>query len=295
LELEFSDYLKTIRQNLRLGSTEEKEIIQELETHVEDRYQEMQNIGLSEEESLEKCLRLLGSARMVASQIYGVHSQGTWRQALLAAMPHLFFALLFTLDWLVGITWLPVMLAVVVGIVFYGWYHGKPTWLFPWLGYSLLPVVAAGVSLLYLPRGWSWVTLILYVPLVLWLSCFIAIKFIRRDWLYSTLMLLPVPTFLGWFLASEQGTKFPDFRLGFLYEFAPWTGLTFLVLAISVTLFIRLKNRWLRMVALSLSGLVTLTVMTLASNRLNLVAFFGLAVLLLSFILVPAYVEHRVR
>jgi hypothetical protein len=294
LSIELSQYLQTVRQNLRLDPREEREILREIEAHVEDKCQEMRNTGLSEEEALDKCLRLLGNARIIARQIYEAHNQTTWRHALLAALPHLFLALLFTLNWFVGVNWLLIILGVVVGIAVYGWYHGKPAWLFPWLGYSLLPVVAIGLSLLYLPTGWSWVTLVLYIPLVLWLSSLIAMKFIRRDWLYSTLMLLPVPTFVGWFLASNT-PRLTDFRLGFLYENAPWPGLTFLVLAVSVTLFIRLKHRWMRVVALSICGLTTSTVVILASNRLGLAAFCGLTVLMLSFLLVPAFVEHRVR
>jgi len=294
IRAELSSYLRKIKENLHLDAASEKEIIQELETHVEDCCLEMQESGLSEEEAIENSLQLLGSAKMVAHQIYEVHSQGTWRQALLAGMPHLFFAALFALNWLTGASWVPVLLIVIAGVVFYGSLHSKPTWLFPWLGYALFPVAAAGASLLYLPQGWPWLTLILYVPLVLWLCCFIIIKFIKRDWLYATLILVPVPTFVGWFLASGQ-VVFPDLKLGFLYDFAPWTGFTFLIMGVSVTLFVRLKNRWLRITALIIPGLMSATVITLASNRLGFWAFLGLLLLMLSFILVPAYIDHHVR
>lgn len=294
LHVEIRRYLQSIRENLRLDPASEKEIIRELEDHVEDSCREMRQSGLSEEEAMENSLRLLGSAKTVARQIYEIHSRGTLKQALLAGMPHLFFAALFALEWLTGVTWLPILLFVIAGIVIYGLLHGKPTWLFPWLGYALFPVAAAGVYLLYLPKGWPWLTLILYVPLVLWLFCFIIIKFIRHDWLYATLMLLPVPTFIGWFLASGI-TVLPDIKLGFLYDFAPWTGFTFLVLGLSVILFIWLENRWLRIAALICSALISALVITLASSYLGFVAFMGLSLLMISFMLVPAYIEHRVR
>ena len=166
----------------------------------------MREAGMSDEEAARKCVGLLGSAKMVARQIYEAHSQGTWRQALLAALPHLFFALLFALKWW-DIGWLPVMLGLTFGIAIYGWCHGRPTWLFPWLGYSLFPVVVAGLLLLYLPTGWAWVTILLYVPLVLWLLCYITIKTIKSDWLYSALMLLPIPSLIGWFLAAKMENR----------------------------------------------------------------------------------------
>ena len=292
---ELNHYLDNLRDNLRLDPSSEREVLHELETHVEDRFQELQEAGLSGEEAAEECVGLLGSAKLVARQIYEAHSQGTWRQALLASVPHLFFALLFALKWLVGIGWLPVMLGLVLGIAIYGWCHGKPTWLFPWLGYSLLPVVVAGLLLLYLPQGWAWLTILLYVPLVLWLLCYITIRAIKRDWLYSALMLLPVPSIVGWFLAVEQEGGFSGFSFERLHDFAPWTGLSFLVLAVTVATFIRLRQRWLKVTVLVTSGLLTLTMVTFSSSRLGLFAFFVLILLMLSFLLVPAFLERRMR
>ncbi len=295
LETELSHYLDSVRDNLKLDPSSEREIIDELVTHVEERYQEMREAGLSDKEATSECIGLLGSAKLVARQIYETHSQGTWRQALLASMPHLFFASLFALKWWWGIGWLPVLLGAIFVIVIYGWCHGKPAWLFPWLGYSLLPVVVAGLFLLYLPKGWAWVTILTYIPLVLWLLCYITIKTINKDWLYSALMLLPVPSIIGWFLAVEQGGGFPGFGLEHLYDFAPWAGLNFLVLAVAVATFIRLRQRWLKVVALGISGLITLSMVTFASSRLGLFAFISLALLMVSFLLVPAILEHKLR
>ncbi len=292
---EWYRYLVDLKDRLRLDPSSEREIVHELEMHVEDRFQELREDGLSDEEAARQSVGLLGSAKLLARQIYEAHSQGTWRQALLASMPHLFFASLFALKWLVGIGWLPVMLVAVFGIVLYGWFHGKPTWLFPWLGYSLFPVVVAGLLLLYLPKGLAWVTILLYIPLVLWLLCYITIKSINRDWLYSALTLLPVPTFIGWFLAVEQEVRFSGFSLEYLHHFAPWTGLSFLILAITVAAFIRLRKRSLKIMVLVASGLLTLTMVTFASSRLGLFAFLGLALLMLSFLLVPALMDRQIR
>jgi len=292
---ELRRYLQSIKDDLKLDPASEKEVIRELEAHVEDSCQEMQDAGLPEGEALEKCIKLLGPANTVARQIYEVHNQGTWRQALLAAMPHFFFAAMFALKWWMGVAWLPVMFAVILGIGLYGWCHGKPTWLFPWLSYSLIPVVAAGMSLLYLPPAWSWVTLAIYIPLVLWLLSFITIKFLRRDWIYSALMLLPTSAFVGWFLAAGQKAQYPSFRIDFMYDYAPWNGLTFMVLAVAVALFIRLRQRSLRIAALIVSGLIVSLVTILVSNVLGLTAFISLAVLILSFLLVPAFVGNKLK
>jgi hypothetical protein len=291
-----SHYLDSVRENLRLDRSLEREVIQELETHIEDELQELKEAGLSEEEATNTCLKLLGSAKLVARQIYEAHSQGSWTQALFAAMPHLLFGLLFALDWWRGIGWLLGMLVLVLSIAVYGWWRGKPAWLFPWLGYSLLPVVFAGLLLLYLPQGWSWVAILLYIPMALAFLYAITLKTIKRDWLYSSLMLLPLPIIIGWFLAIEPVNEFPENWLQHLQDFAPWIGLSFLALGVAVATFIRLRKRWLRVSVLVVSGLLTLTMVAYyAEGRLSIPALLILIIVMLILLLSPALVERRLR
>ncbi len=291
-----SHYLDIVRANLKLDSSLEREVIQELETHIEDELQELKQSGLSDEEATSTCLSLLGSAKMVARQIYETHSQGSWTQALFAAMPHLLFGLLFALNWWRGIIWLLGMLVLVLAVVVYGWWRGKPAWLFPWLGYSLLPVVSAGLLLLYLPAGWSWLAILIYIPMALLLVCAITTRTIKRDWLYSSLMLLPLPVIIGWFLAVEPGAKLPDYWLQRLHDFGPWIGLSFLALAITVVAFIRLRKRWLKVSLLVLSGLITLTLVAFyADGRLSIPALLMLIIVMLIMLLSPALVERLLR
>jgi len=291
-----SHYLDSVKENLRLDHSSQREVIQELEAHIEDEVQDLRESGLSEEEAASTCLTLLGSAKMVARQIYEAHSQGSWTQALLAATPHLLFALLFVLNWWQGVGWLLGMLALVLVMAVYGWWRGKPAWLFPWLGYSLVPVVAAALLLLYLPRSWSWVAILFYLPLALWLLYAITVQTIKRDWLYTSLMLLPVPTIVGWFLAIEPINQLPEDWLQRMQDFAPWIGLTFLALGVTVATFIRLRKRWLRVSVLVVSGLITLTMVAYyTEGRLSITAFLILMVVMLLVLLSPSLVERTVR
>ncbi|MFB0559109.1 MAG: permease prefix domain 1-containing protein [Dehalococcoidales bacterium] len=291
-----SQYLNSIRDNLRLDPPSEREVINELETHIEDELEELKEAGLSEEEAANTCVRLLGSAKLVARQIYEAHSQGTWRQALLASMPHLLFGLLFALNWWRGISWLLAMLVLTLGTAVYGWWRGKPTWLFPWLGYSLLPVVIAGLLLLYLPKGWAWLAIILYIPLAAWLVYAITVQTIKKDWLYSSLMLFPIPIIIGWFIAVRLEGRFPEFSIERLHDFASWVGLSFLALGVSVAIFIRLRQRRLKVAILIISGLLTLTMVAgYAWSQFGLHTFLALILLMLSIFLVPALLERRIR
>lgn len=291
-----SHYLDSVRDYLRLDFSSEREVINELKTHIEDKLQELREAGLSEEEAANTCVKLLGSAKLVARQIYEAHSQGTWRQALLASTPHLLFALLFALNWWQSIGWLLVVLGLVLVMTVYGWWHGRPAWLFPWMGYSLLPAAVAGLLLLYLPKGWSWVAIVLYVPLALWLLYAITIRTIKRDWLYSTLMLLPVPVIVGWFLALEQEGRFPELSLEHIRNLAPWIGLSFLALAITAATFVRLRQRWLKVAVLLISGLLTLIMVACyTEGRLGIPVLLILMLVMVGLFLTPALLERKVR
>jgi len=290
-----SRYLDTVKANLRIGLSDEREVIDELETHIEDTLQDLREAGLSEEEAANRCVVLLGSAKLLARQIYEAHSQYTWRQTLLASMPHLLFGLLFALNLWQSIGWLLVALVLIISTVAYSRCRSKPTWLFSWLGYSLLPVVIAGLFLLFLPKGWSWLAILIYIPLALLLVYSIYVQTIKRDWLYSSLMLLPVPTIIGWLLAMEPTGKFPEYNVERINDFATWIGLSFLALALAVAMFMRLRRRWLKVAVLFTSGLLTLAMVAYyADGKLGLVTFLVLISLMLGLFVTPALLERKV-
>lgn len=293
---ELSHYLDNIKYNSKLGHADEREVISELEAHIEDRLEELTESGLSEEEAIKTCLGQMGSATSVARQIYEAYSQDNWQQVLLASMPHLLFGSLFVLNWWHHIGWLLVMLSLIVSTTIYGWWHGKPAWVFSWLGYALLPVLAVGLLLIYLPRGWSLLAIPLYLPLASWWLFHIVIQTTRRDWLFSSLMLLPIPIIIGWFLAVSPGARFTEYSLQRVNYFAPWIGLSFLTLALTIAAFIRLRQRWLRIGLLAISGLLTLTLVVYYTNgRLNTLTFAGLMLVMWGVFLVPPLLEHRLR
>ena len=291
-----NQYLDSIRDNLRLDLQSETEVISELQTHIEDNVDEMKESGLSEEEAANACIKLFGSAKLVARQIYETHSQGSWKQALLASIPHLLFALLFALNWWQGIGWVVVTLSIVLSIAIYGWLRGRPIWLFPWLGYSLIPVIAAGLLLLYLPRVLSWVAILIYIPFALWLVYSVTIRTIKRDWLYSALTLLPLPIIIGWSLAVGQEGKFPKFSPEYIDHFGHWIGLSFLALACTAAIFIRLRKRWLRATLLFVSQFIILIMVTCyAEGRLGLTASSVIALIMVGLLTGLALADKRTR
>jgi hypothetical protein len=293
---EFTNYLESIKYTSKLSPSDEREVISELETHIEDKLQELTDSGLSEEEAIETCLVQLGSPTTVARQIYEAYSQGSWKHVLLASIPHLLFGALFALNWWHHIGWLIIALSLVLGITIYGWWHGKPNWVFSWLGYSLLPVLAVGILLLYLPKGWSLLAIPVYLPLASWWLIHIIIQTTKKDWLLSSLMLLPIPIIIGWFLAISPTGRFTEYSIQQIYALAPWIGLSFITLALTIATFLRLRQRYLKIGLLVASGILTLTLVVYYTNgRLNTLNFVGLMLVMWGVFLIPALLERRLR
>ena len=146
-----TEYLDSVRHDLHLSQDEESEVLRELTTHIEERVEELTRTGLSAEEASRYCLDHMGSAHLLAHGVYEAHSRTAWRQTLLAALPHVLFGAIFALNWWQYVWSAVLTITLVVSLVVYGWYRVKPRWLFPWLGYSLMPVLAASLLLLFLP------------------------------------------------------------------------------------------------------------------------------------------------
>lgn len=291
-----SRYLDEVRSHLKLDRVSESEVIRELETHIEDRLDEMKETGISDEEAVQKCLNLLGSSQIVARRLYEAHSQGTWHQALMGSLPHLLFALLFVLNWWHGIGWLIIVLGLVLGTALYGWLHGRPIWLFPWLGYFLVPVIGAGLMLLYLPRGWSWLAVLAYIPLAFLLLRIVAIQTVRRDWLYGALMLLPVPMVIAWFLVAARGNWYLGLNLEQISNLTNGIGLSFILLAATAVIFFRIRQRWLKVVVLPVSGLTILSMIAFYTGpKLNFATFLLLAMIMGGLIFSPFLLDKRLR
>ncbi len=291
-----NEYLDNVKKDLRLEAPDEKEVLAELADHIEDEVQDLKQKGLRDEEAMNTCIKLLGSAKTVARLIYEAHSQGTWRQALMASLPHMLFGVIFILNWWRGILPVLILLIAILSTAVYGWWRGRTTWLFPWIGYSLLPVIAAGLSLLYLPKALAWVAIIVYLPLALWLIIRVVSQTIKKDWLYLSLMLLPMPIIISWFVVAGWRNTFNLDMIGLATSYGPWIGVSFLALAFGVVSFTRIRKRWLKIAVLFMTGVITLSLISSwAWGRISFVNLLLLILLLVSIFLVPALLENGVR
>lgn len=286
-----NEHLDSFRNFLKVDPAIKANMLRELYTHLEDRSQELEESGFSEDEATEMAVSWLGSPSVIARQICEVYSQGSWRQALFAALPHFVVALLFALRIWQSTTLLSFILVVVISVVIYGWWHSKPAWLFPWLGYYFIPVIVAGILLVYLPGGWFWFAAVAYLPLALFVLISVTKQTINQDWLYASVMLLPVPILLSWILALGTINSFSDINRQ-LQDMASWIALSFLILAATVAIFIRVRQRWAKAGALLTPEVLALTLVAAVSQEaIGFWLWLVLASLSVFLLLSPAVLE----
>jgi hypothetical protein len=296
MTLDLTHYLESIRSDARLEKSDETVIMGELEAHIEDKLKELTNAGMTKDEAVKECLSQMGSIKSIAQEIYEAYSQGSWKQVLLASMPHLLFGLLFGLNWWRHPVWLSLVLVSVLGITIYGWSHGKPSWVFTWIGYTLMPIIIIGAMLIYLPQEWAFLAVLAYIPLALWWFIRIVMLTVKRDWLFSSLTLLPMPIIIGWYLAVSPSGRLSEESLQQLYSFSPWVGLSFLGLALTIAIFVRVRQRRLRVGILAASGLVTLSLVVYHSTGyVNNLTFLGLLLGMWAVLLIPPLLEKRLK
>ncbi len=289
-----SHYLNRFKSSLKIDHAIRDGVAEELHSHLEDRIRELEESGLSGEEASKIAVQSLGSPELIAEQIYETHAQGSWKEAMFSALPHILVALLFTSYYWQNIVYASIVLALTVGMAVYGWHRGKPVWLFPWLGYYLLPVVISGILLLSLPEGWGWIAALIYIPLVLFVFIHIMRQTARRDWLYASLMIAPMLVTFTWFSSLGKGNELlaSDWAAR-LQSNALWIAISFVALAAATVAFIRLKQRRHKIISLLIPPLAVLCAVVAASG--GSIGSWGWLLLLFSLFAfaIPLWMEAR--
>ena len=260
-------YLGNLAKQLRLAPTDKDDILQEMKGHLEERTAEMEKAGLSPQEARRRASQQMGGPGAVAGDLYAIHSRGSWRDILLATLPHLLLAALFALHLWTEILVLMVAMALFTFIAYRGWKNSGAKWTYSWLGYSLAaPTISwimafmalgyAGYTLLTkgsLPFGIPLLlALIIYIPISLWILAGVIMRLVKRDWLLASFTALPFPFLTSWIL-------FLNWQ-GFL-----WSGsskiqetdidrvVVFLALAVTTAIFFKVGRRLVQIALLTLS------------------------------------------
>ena len=308
---QLQSYLHGLTRKLKLDPRTNRDIVLELQGHLEEKIQELQEEGLSYSEALSRAVRDLGHPDLIARGMYSVHSRGSWRDIILAALPHLLLASLFALHLWNRYLLVAVLLVAVTLVAMRGWKSGRPKWTYTWLGYSMAaPALSWLMALAALGYGaWRYFTtgalpfsppvyllIIAYIPFSLWMMGNVVLKVVRQDWLLASLTALPFPFLTSWIL-------FPNWPGGLLASSNPEVraadadrALVFLALAVTTGVFLKLGHRVLKIALLTMSTAV-LVVFTVVAIPLGL-SFLSMMLITLAsiaFLLSPAILQSRLE
>ena len=262
-------YLSDLRRHLHLEPREGEEILQELRTHVEERTQELIDAGVSPREASNRALDSLGASSKIASQLYQVHSRGSWYHTALAVLPHLLLALMFGLHLWTSPGWVVLMLSVALMVSIFGWRMGRPRWTYPWLDYCLvIPIVSWGLAMSAVSYGaWAvvsrgslpfdipiYLASFAYFVFSLWLVIRIVSKVARPDWVMASLAILPVPFLAYWFFYFYNSRDALDSTVLPLQEVDSSAAIVFLILAAATAVFFRIGRRLVRVALLAITA-----------------------------------------
>jgi hypothetical protein len=305
-----NNYLNSLARRLHLDPHREREILEELQAHIEDKAAEKEAEGLDRETALACAIEEMGAPRTLASRMYAVHSTGIWRDVLLAVLPHFLLAALFALHLWSHYFLVTVVLVCIAFVTWRNWRAGHPSqWSYTWMGYTLAaPAISWLLSLITLGYGgWTLLTtgqlpfnvvlfvlLIGYVPFSMWIVFNVVSKIAERDWLLVSLTALPFPFLTSWVLFLNWSGGLWNDHAERMQQSDTARVFIFLALAVTTAVFLKVGPRALRigLLALITCILIVITALSLPVD-LGFVAVGLMILASLAFLLSPAVLEAK--
>jgi len=302
-------YLSGLGRQLHLRPLERKEILHELQSHIDDRARELMDAGAPYEEALEQALRDFGDSGRIARGLYEVHSRGSWYHTLLGILPHILLSLMFALHLWTSPGWVAFMLGVAMVISVFGWKMGRPRWTYPWLGYCLVvPVISWGLAMSSVALGaWSVIThwslplgvpiyfvSFIYIAVSLWLVIRFVSRVAKPDWVMASLAALPIPFLAYWFFYFYSRANLLQSQGQSLEKVDSSAAVVFLIVAAATAVFFRMGHRMVR-VALLVITAPSMIVLAWVSYQggPGYVAVFIFSAVSLAALLSPALLDIR--
>ena len=192
---------------------------------------------------MSRAIEEFGQAHEVGLELRRVHGRGTWGEALLAALPHLLFALAMSISGLWSNYLMPgqrlpgkafglAFVVLCLAVTAYAWWRRWPRWSAPWLGYAL-------VALLFLLSTTLTGPLHTAAFLVWLISCAVVFFWLAdRDWTTACLAAFSwVPMFWSLLVLDEVHPRVEG----------PLMVAAGVVAALAVMAFVRGRRPWERM------------------------------------------------
>jgi hypothetical protein len=299
-------YLREVHGLLHLEPRTKRLVLAELRTYFQEKIQELQGEGFSEQEAARLAILCCGRPPIIARRMYEAHSHGTLPEAALASLPHLIVAFLFASHLWLQPLWGIGAVGIIAAVTIRAWWNGRPSWLYPWIGYSLaIPLVCGWVSRSILgqlvaftlfgdpaPNFALVLLVLLFCGISLSVIAVTTVRVAERDWLLASLMLVPLPLIGGWLVSLKGMHGFLQGPALALHASDGEMSLALIALAVTSAGFVLVRQRVLKIGGLTVVG--TLAAATVGHNLWGAQGLFGLlaaSFLLLLFILSPVLIR----
>ena len=299
-------YLEEVTHRLNLDLDRSAPIIRELRSHLLEIVEEGEESGLPHDVALTRAIDSFGRPRALARLLYESHRKTSWAELGVAALPHLMIAILFAIGGWASWVWAPLLLFPIVMVTLYGWWQGKPSWLYSWAGWSLVPLaigayLAAPVfSQLYrlftssgpAPDGLAIAGLLTYLAGAGWIIASTTFRVAKRNWTLASLMLLPMPLMITWLVLQERAGGLFDGRGQSLHQLDGTMALVNVTLAFTTVGFLMLRESKLKIFGLMAVTFFAVTAILRASQAdIELASMAILAAFVSALLLTPALIE----
>ena len=303
---QLDQYLDEVSRHLNLDPERSNLIIRELRSHLLERAEEGEAGGLSPDESISRAIYSFGRPRALARLLHESHRKTGLPEMGLAALPYLLIAVLFAMGGWSSWFWSPLLLLPILLITLYGWWQGKPNWLYPWAGWSLVPL-ALGAYLaapifhqMYqalagtgpAPEPLALSGLLLYLAFSSWILASTTFRVAKRNWTLASLMLLPIPVMITWLVLQERAGGLFTGRPDSLHHLDGAMSLVNVTLAFATVGFLYLRESKLKIFGLMAVTFFAVTLLLrTAQADIELASMALLASVVSALLLTPALIE----
>ena len=302
-------YLEEVRRRLNLDPERANTIVRELRSHLLERAEEGEESGLPPDVALERAIHGFGRPRSLARLLYESHRKTSWAEMGIAALPHVMIALLFAVGGWASWIWSPLLLLPIVLVTLYGWWQGKPSWLYPWAGWSLVPLAIGAYFALPVfsqifraftgsgpaPDGWAVAGLLAYLAGAVWIIGSTTFRVAQRNWTLASLMLLPMPLMITWLVMQERAGGLFSGLAEPLHQLDGAMAVINLTLAITTVGFMYLRESKLKIFGLMAVTFFAVTAILRSSQAdIDLATTGVLAALVSTLLLTPAFIEAAI-
>ena len=299
-------YLEEVRRHLNLDPERSGPIIRELRSHLLERAEDGEDSGLSGEEALARSIDSFGRPRALARLLYESHRQTSWAELGVSALPHLMIAFLFAIGGWTNWVLAPLILMPMVLVTLYGWWQGKPGWLYPWAGWALVPLAIGAYWALPVfnqiyrlltssgpaPDSWAVAGLLAYLAVASWILVSTTVRVAKRNWTLASLMLLPMPVMITWLVLQERAGGLFDGQTLSLHQLDGTMSLINITLGFTTVGFLMIRESKLKVFGLMAVTFFAVTALLRASQAdLELTTMAVLAAVVSALLLTPALIE----